>query len=186
DPSTFPIEDLVRISESVLRSDAEEALQYGTPRQSALIYGYAGLREEIVSRTPVAPGRDFGLPNVMLTAGGVQGITFACRTFLEPGDVVAVEAPTWNAVLTAAEQVGAETLAIPMDDEGMVVDALEERVGELERAGRRLKMVYTIDTFNTPTGLVLSEPRRRRLIELAEQHGFIILEDNVYGALRYD
>ena len=186
DPATFPIDDLVRISERVLRDDAEEALQYGTPRQSALTYGFAGLREEIIARTPVASGRDFGLPNVMLTGGGVQGITFACRTFLEPGDLLAVEAPTWNAVLSAAEQAGASTLAIPMDDDGMIVDVLEERLVELEREGRRLKMVYTIDTFNTPTGLCLSEPRRRRLIELAAHHGFVILEDNVYGALRYD
>lgn len=186
DPATFPIDDLTRLTERVLRTDAEDALQYGTPRQSALIYGYAGLREEIVARTPVAPGRDLGLANVMLTSGGVQAITLAVRAFLGPGDVLAVEAPTWNAVLDAAAQVGTQTVAIPMDEDGMVVDALEARITELREEGRRLKMVYTIDTFNTPTGLCLSENRRRRLLALAEQHGFVVVEDNVYGALRYD
>jgi 2-aminoadipate transaminase len=86
----------------------------------------------------------------------------------------------------AAREVGAEAVAVPMDRDGMRVDVLAQELERLEREGRRLKMVYTIATFNTPTGWSLSLPRRRQLLELADRYGFIVLEDNVYGELRYE
>lgn len=184
DPDTFPIDDLVRISERILRTEAADALQYGTPQFSGLTYGYPELRRQIVERTDAA--RELSLANVMLTSGGVQAITLACRAFLDPGDVIAVEAPTWGAVLGAAKHAGADAAAIPMDDDGLRLDVLEARLQDLRREKRRLKLVYTIDTFNTPTGICLSEARRRQLLDLAAEWEFVVLEDNVYGDLRYE
>ena len=186
DPATFPLDDLERLSADVLRDDAANALQYGSPGSNGINWGYEGLRDRIAERTLRLEGREINRRNVMLTLGGVQAITLACRAFLDPGDVVAVEAPTWGAALSAARQAGAEALAIPMDRDGMLVDQLEPEIDRLAREGRRLKMLYTIATFNTPTGWSLSLPRRRALLDLAKRHNFVVLEDNVYGELRYD
>jgi 2-aminoadipate transaminase len=186
DPATFPVEDLERLTADVLRDDAAEALQYGSPGSNGIGWGYEILRDRIAERTLRLEGRAVDRRSVMLTLGGVQAITLACRAFLDPGDLLAVEAPTWGAALGAARQAGAGALAIPMDREGMRVDVLEQELARLEREGKRLKMLYTIATFNTPTGWSLSLPRRRTLLDLADGHGFVVLEDNVYGELRYD
>ena len=98
-----------------------------------------------------------------------------------------VEAPTWGAVLNSGRRCGAEAISVPMDHDGLDVDALEAELGRLRGEGRRLKMLYTITTFNTPTGWSLSLPAPQAvLLELADEYEFIVLEDNVYGELRYD
>jgi 2-aminoadipate transaminase len=186
DPATFPLDDLERLSADVLRDDAPDALQYGSPASNGIGWGYAGLRDRIAERTLRLEGRAIDRRNVMLTLGGVQAITLACHAFLDEGDVLAVEAPTWGAALSAARQAGAEAVAIPMDHDGMQVEVLEQELERLHAEGKRLKMLYSITTFNTPTGWSLSLARRRKLLELADQYGFIVLEDNVYGELRYD
>jgi 2-aminoadipate transaminase len=186
DPATFPLDDLERLTADVLHDDAADALQYGSPGSNGIGWGYEGLRDRIAERTLRLEGREINRRNVMLTLGGVQAITLACRAFLDAGDVVAVEAPTWGAALSAAQQSGAEAVAIPMDRDGMQIDQLEPEIERLAREGRRLKLLYTIATFNTPTGWSLSLPRRRQLLDLAKRHNFVVLEDNVYGELRYD
>jgi 2-aminoadipate transaminase len=186
DPATFPLDDLERLSADVLRDDAANALQYGSPGSNGIGWGYEILRDRIADRTLRLEGREIDRRSVMLTLGGVQAITLACRAFLDEGDLLAVEAPTWGVALNAARQAGAEALAIPMDAEGMQVDVLAHELARLEDDGRRLKMLYTIATFNTPTGWSLSLRRRHELLELANRYGFIVLEDNVYGELRYE
>jgi 2-aminoadipate transaminase len=186
DPATFPLDDLERLTSDVLRDDAADALQYGSPGSNGIGWGYEVLRDRIAERTLRLEGRAIDRHSVMLTLGGVQAITLACRAFLDPGDVLAVEAPTWGAALSAARQAGAEALAIPMDEEGMQVDVLEQELERLQAEGKRIKMLYTIATFNTPTGWSMSLPRRRKLLDLASRYGFIVLEDNVYGELRYE
>ena len=186
DPATFPLADLERLTTSVLEEDAADALQYGSPGSNGIGWGYEVLRDRIAERTQRLEGRAIDRRNVMLTLGGVQAITLACHAFLDDGDLLAVEAPTWGYALMAAREAGAEALAIPMDADGMQIDVLEQELARLADEGKRLKMLYTIATFNTPTGWSLSLPRRRRLLELADRYGFIVLEDNVYGELRYD
>ena len=186
DPDTFPLDDLLRISERVLRTDAADGLQYGGGYHGSIMYGFEGLRDRLAERTARVDGREVGRREILLTSGGVQGLTLACHAFLDPGDVAIVEAPTWGAVLTAVRQCGAEPIPVALDDDGLRVDLLETQLEELAAAGRRTKLVYTIATFHTPTGVCLSLDRRRRLIELARRRDFLILEDNVYGELRYD
>ena len=186
DPRTFPIDDLAALTEDVLRHDAADGLQYGGAGSNSILYGYEGLRDLLAERTLQRDGREVDRRSVMLTLGGVQAISLATRAFLDTGDVIAVEAPTWGAALSAARNAGAEAVAVRMDADGMVVDDLAAEIERLGTDGRTLKLVYTITTFNTPTGWSLSLPRRRQLLELAERHGFLVLEDNVYGELRYD
>ena len=187
DPTTFPIDDLCRITEHVLRTDAEQGLQYGGVAHGGIAYGWEGLRQLIVDRTRAADGRDdFDLRCVMLTSGGAAALTIACDAFLEEGDVFCVEAPTWGFVLNNGRRAGADAIAVPMDRDGLDVDVLERELARLRSEGRRLKLLYTITTFNTPTGWSLSLPRRKRVLELADEYEFIVVEDNVYGELRYD
>jgi 2-aminoadipate transaminase len=185
DPATFPVDDLTRLTDLVLHR-AAEFLQYGTPMEGDLSYGFAGLRDQIVARTQRIDGRTIEKRNVLLTSGGVQGISNAAHAFLDPGDVAAVECPTWEFILRDINLIGAEPIAIPVDDDGMRVDVLEEELARLASEGKKLKLVYTIPTFNVPTGVCMSVERRRRLVELSAEHGFVVVEDNVYGDLRYD
>ena len=186
DPELFPIDDLVRLSEKVLREEFTEALQYGGARDDGIAAGYVGLRDVLAARTRSSTGRDVNRRGVMVTCGAAQALALLFEAFVDPGDAVAIEAPTWNSVLAMCARHGAETIALPMDDDGASLDVLEMHLRRLASEGRRLKFVYTIATFNTPTGVCLSLDRRRRLIELARQWRFVIVEDNVYEPLRYD
>ena len=185
DPRSFPIDDLVRISERVLREDAADALQYGGGAHGSIVYGWEGLRDRLAERTRRLDGREVDRRGVLLTSGGVQGISLFCQAFLDEGDALAVELPTWEAVVGSAQRLGAEPVAVPVDGDGLRVDLLEKQLEALRAAGRRLKFVYTIATFHTPTGVCLSLERRHRLLELAREWDFLVLEDNVYGELRY-
>ncbi|MEX0875802.1 MAG: PLP-dependent aminotransferase family protein [Actinomycetota bacterium] len=185
DPTTFPVEDLARLTEKVLVRD-REFLQYGTPMDGDLSYGNAGLRQQLVERTARIDGRSVERNGVLLTGGGVQGISLCAQAFLDPGDVAAVECPTWEFILRDITLAGAEAIAIPIDEDGLRVDVLESEIRRLGSEGKNLKLVYTIATFNVPTAVCLSVERRKRLVELAAEHNFIIIEDNVYGDLRYE
>jgi 2-aminoadipate transaminase len=176
----------VRLSERVLRDDFAASLQYGAAADDAVTSGYAGLRDVLAERGSRIDGRAIDRRHVMLTGGAAQALSLAFEAFIDPGDAVAIESPTWNAVIAMLARRGADTIALPMDDEGLSIDELEAQLRRLASEGRRLKLVYTIATFNTPTGACLSLARRRRLIELAAQWDFLVLEDNVYGALRYE
>ncbi|MEO8696301.1 MAG: PLP-dependent aminotransferase family protein [Acidimicrobiales bacterium] len=186
DPELFPIDDLVRLSEKVLREEFADALQYGSARDDGIAAGFVGLRDVLADRTSAATGRPVDRHGVMVTCGAAQALALMFEAFVDPGDAVAIEAPTWNSALAMCARHGAETIALPMDDDGADLDVLETQLQRLAGEGRRLKLVYTIATFNTPTGVCLSLDRRRRLIELARQWRFVIVEDNVYEPLRYD
>lgn len=185
DPGTFPAEALQRLGAEVLADDATAALQYGSAVDDEVRAGYAGLRDAIAVRTGARDGRALERGEVMLTTGAAQALMLAFEAFVDPGDAVVVEAPTWNAVLAALSRRGAEVLAAPVDGDGLQVDAVASHAERLAAEGRRIKLVYCIANFNTPTGMCLSARRRRRLVELAERYGFAVIEDDVYGDLRY-
>lgn len=186
DPATFPIDDLARIHEDVLRRDADDALQYGGGANGSIVYGWEGLRDRLLERTVARDGGELDRRSVMLTSGGAQALSLACDALLDPDDVAIVEAPSWEMVLTSARRRGAEIVAVPVDEDGLRVDLLEAVLDAARRDGRRVKLLYTIATFHTPTGVCLSLERRRRLVELAAEYDFLILEDHVYGDLRYE
>ncbi|MDN5765367.1 MAG: PLP-dependent aminotransferase family protein [Humibacillus sp.] len=128
------------------------------------------------SAEPLVPER------VVITSGGMQGLDIACKLFVDPGDLVAVESPTYTNGSGTALSYGADLLEVPVDDDGMDVDRLEALV---KKSGRVPKLIYTIPNFQNPSGVTLSEARRRRLVELAHHWGSMILDDDPYGQLRF-
>ncbi|KHE73897.1 aspartate aminotransferase [Kocuria marina] len=119
---------------------------------------------------------------IVITSGGMQGLDLAFKLFVDPGDLVVVESPTYTNGSGTALSYGADVLEVPVDDDGMDVDALETLVAE---TGRTPRMIYTIPNFQNPSGTTLSESRRRRLLDLAHTWGTMILDDDPYGELRF-
>ncbi len=185
DPATFPVADLQRLSAAVLADEPDLALQYGAADDNQVSAGHGGLRDSIAARLATRDGRSLDRRHVMLTTGAAQALLLAFEAFVDPGDAVVVEAPTWNAVLAALSRRRADVLPVPIDEAGMQVEHVAEHAERLAREGRRLKVVYCIANFNTPTGMCLALERRRRLVELAQRYGFVVIEDDVYGDLRY-
>lgn len=119
---------------------------------------------------------------LLITAGGMQGLDLAFKLFVDPGDLVVVESPTYTNGSATAMSYQAQLLEVPVDDEGMQVDRLEEMVTS---AGRRPKAIYAIPTFQNPSGASMPVERRRRLIELAQRWGSVLIDDDPYGRLRF-
>src|SRR5579875_216746 len=120
---------------------------------------------------------------LLITAGGMQGLDLAFKLFVDPGDLVVVESPTYTNGSATALSYQAELLEVAVDDDGMQVDRLEELV---ERAGRTPKAIYAIPTFQNPSGASMSVERRRRLLSLARRWGSVIIDDDPYGMLRFE
>ena len=175
-PATFPTGELNEIAARLLREDAAVALQY-TPCE-----GIASVRDYLVDRQELLQGRRPERSELIVTSGGMECITLMCQALIDPGDTVAVEAPTYLAALMALGRAEAEVVAIAMDDDGLRVDELAERL----TAGLRPKFVYTIPEYQNPTGRTLPLDRRRELVELCRRHGVLILEDVAYRELSFD
>ena len=168
-PECLDAELLADCAAAAVRKDAT-VLAYGPGG------GYAPLREWLAVRHGVEPGR------VLVTNGGLQGFVFYAEELLaeRPGRVL-VEAPTYDRPLKILARLGAEVVPVPMDDEGLDPSALEAAL-----AGGATSFVYTIPTFQNPSGRTLSAERRHRLVELARAHGVPVLEDDPYGLVRYE
>lgn len=179
-PDSFPNETLVAAAETLFEAAPHEALQYGGGDAADALAGIVAERS-----------RDRGLQctaaEVRLTNGATDALDLACRTFLDPGDVAVVEAPTFTWSLATVRSHGVETVGIEMDEDGLDVDALRAELDRRRRAGLALpKLVYTIPTFQNPTGVTLVRERRERLLDLAAAYDFVILEDDAYGELRFE
>jgi 2-aminoadipate transaminase len=171
--SLFPFEAMRdSLTRALDRQDAR-ALQYTD------IAGLPELVEQLVALS-ASRGAPEVPENVVVTSGARQGLTIAARAVLRPGDVVACESPSFFGVLESLRATGARVLPVPLDDEGLDLDALEALIAQHE-----LKMVALQTRCQNPTGVDLSVARRARLVEMARMHGFFILEDGIYGDLRY-
>lgn len=170
---------------------ARAALQYGTT------HGYAPLRERLAQRAAALDGvraTDIGLSaeDVVITTGSQQLLYLLGQLLLDPGDVVITEAPSYFVYQGTLASLGAQVRTVPMDDDGLDTAALEQMLQQMDRTGEleRLRLIYVCDYFQNPTGLTLSLPRRRHLLELAHRysrkHRLLILEDAAYRELRYD
>jgi 2-aminoadipate transaminase len=193
DYASLPSDEVAEAVASVLsrRQAAQQALQYGVPQ------GHPPLREKLLGRALALDGvtaRDVSLSveDVVVTTGSQQLLYLLCELLVNPGDLVITEAPSYFVMQQTLESAGARSLSVPIDEQGMNPDALEEVLLGLERSGElsRLRFIYVVDYFQNPTGLSLSLPRRKRILELAQrfsrQHRILILEDAAYRELRYD
>jgi len=173
-PELFPIEELKVASEAVLTNNGPASLQYSATE------GYIPLRETIVKRME-AIGIEANMQQVMVTSGSQQAIDLTGRLFIDEGDTIICERPTYLAAINAFNVYNANIVDVEMDEDGMKMDELEKRLQENPLA----KFIYTIPDFQNPTGKTLILERRRRMIELAKQYDVLILEDNPYGEIRF-
>ena len=172
-PEVFPREEIAAATEKVLRDQGQTALQYSATE------GYLPLRELLV-RHMSRYGIKVRPQNVMITSGSQQGLDLIGRLFVNPGDRILTESPTYLGALQAWSAYQADYLTVPVDDEGLDVDGLEAQL----RGGP--KFLYILPNFQNPAGVTLSLERRRRLVELANHYGAPIVEDDPYGQLRYE
>ncbi len=178
DPGSFPISHLISAATTVLKDHGQNALQYGP------IQGPEPFRQ-LLSKKLFAEGIHADPENILVTVGGSQGIDLIGHLFVDPGDVVIVEAPTFIGALQTFRNLEADLHEVPLDGDGMHTDALAALLEQLKKEGQRAKLIYTIPTFQNPGGVTLTDPRRQRLLDLAREHGAIILEDDAYGELRF-
>ena len=157
-------------------SDGAEILLYGEVR------GYRPLRELIAERMATR-GAAVDPSDVLITNGAQQGIDLAARVFVDPGDIVLTEAPTFMDALRVFRSHEAEPVGIPVDEDGIQVDALAET---LDRLPKTPKFLYTVPTYQNPMGVTMSAARRRALVDLAREREFVIVEDDPYGDLSFD
>jgi 2-aminoadipate transaminase len=169
------VEDVVS---QVIRESGAAALQYGIGQ------GRPELREQLVD-VMAMEGVTAHADDLVITAGGQQALELIASCFVDPGDIVIAEGPTYVGGIGALASCQADVRHVPMDDDGMRVDLLEELLDQLQREGRRAKYLYTIPNHQNPGGVSLSVERRQRLAELAERHDVMVLEDNPYGLLDF-
>jgi 2-aminoadipate transaminase len=185
---SFPIDDLVRLADAVIQDRGPVVLDYFDQRNGygEVYYGSVPLRERISEHLRDRWHQDVSTEGIIVTNGSVQAIALAVNGFVGPNDAVFVENATFPYLIRFTEMCGGTIYPIPVDDDGMLIDALEQSIDQAGREGRTPKMIYTIATFQMPTGKVLSVDRRRRLLELAARRGIVVLEDNIYACFRYD
>jgi len=172
-PATFPTDVLGEIAARVLRDEPGLALQY-TP-----VGGIPSVREYLADRQEALQG--VSPEALMVTSGGMECLALACSAMLDQGDVVAVEGPTYLGALMAFRGAEADVVEIPMDEDGLIVEALAERLED----GLRPKFLYVIPEYQNPTGRTLPLERREALVELCRRHGVLILEDVAYRELAW-
>ncbi len=176
DPRTFPSERASALLREFALAGEVSAFQY-TPTR-----GLAGPLDALAGRLEALQRRRPADEELMVTSGAIEALELVGKSFLERGDVVVVEGPTYLGAIMAFRSFEAEILAVPMDDHGLEVDDLERRLFE----GLRPKLVYSIPDHQNPAGVSLSGERRARLVELGRRHGFLIVEDVAYRELGFE
>lgn len=172
-PEVFPIEKFKEACLKVLDDNGPASLQYGSTE------GYVPLRE-MIARHSARYGISVTIENILITSGSQQALDLLGKIFINPGDKILVESPTYIGALQAWRAYGAEFIPVPLDEHGMITGKLEERL----RASP--KFIYVLPNFQNPTGATLAYDRRLKLIELAESYGVPIVEDDPYGQLRFE
>ena len=177
---SLPLEDLAQTAGSLIRDHGLEALQYGGGRGTDELRRLAC---EIMAEEGIT---DADPEDIVITTGSQAAQDVAGKVFCDPGDVVLVEDPTYVGALNSFEAYQVDLQPVPTDAEGLIPELLRERILELEAAGRRIKLLYTIPSFNNPSGITMTVQRRAEVVRICREHGILVLEDNPYGLLRFD
>jgi 2-aminoadipate transaminase len=179
DPGSLPKESVAAATTRALEADGEWALQYGKTT------GAPCLVDQLLAKLRRDQGIVATPDNVLITSGGSQAVQLVLDLLVDWGDTVIVESPTWMGFLYALKNVGGTAVAVPVDDEGTDTDALQRELARLSAEGITPKFIYLISNFQNPTGISTTVERRRRLVELAQEYGTLILEDDAYHDLRF-
>lgn len=178
DPETFPVKEAKLIINDILDNNWKYALQYATTE------GLPEFRHYISQWIKKYEQINVEADNIILTTGSTQGMDLAGKILLNPGDLVFVGLPTY--FVGAFKIYGATIEGVPLDDKGMQIDCLEEKLKISVGKNKNVKLVYIQPNFQNPTGATLTLERRKKLLSLADQYDFLIVEDNPYGDLNYD
>jgi 2-aminoadipate transaminase len=178
-PDSFPIDDLKDVVQYVMDHQGKTALQYGSTQ------GLTELRELIAQRA-AKEGIKTCADEVIITSGSQQALDTVGKIFLNPGDYAICGLPTYLGGINAFKSYEANIEGIPLDNNGMMVDILEDKIKDLLKADIVPKFIYTIPTFQNPAGVVMPESRRKKLIDIANNYDLVIIEDDPYGKLRFD
>jgi 2-aminoadipate transaminase len=177
-PNSFPVKPIKKFAVKVLKEHGPQALQYGATE------GLASLREILIERMKrydIACNMD----EIIITSGLQQALDLTGKIFLDPGDVVVVELPTFLGAITSWNCYQPEYLPVSMDNQGMRTHELEQKLKEAKAQGKKVKFIYTIPTFQNPLGVTMSLERRKHLLEIAEKFEIPVIEDDPYRELRY-
>ena len=174
-PELFPVEELKKVTAKVLEENGTAAIQYGPTE------GYGPLREQIAKRMEkvhvnITPD------DILVTSGSQQGLDFAAKIFINPGDIIICESPSYLGAINAFKAYEPKFVEIDTDDEGMIMEDLEEAL----KNNDNVRFIYVIPDFQNPSGKTWSVERRKKLVELANKYNVAILEDNPYGELRFE
>lgn len=175
-PELFPIDEIEKVNRIVLEEDGRGALQYATTE------GYDPLRKWCADRMNKTLGTSFHYENILITHGSQQALDLSGKVFLNEGDVVLCESPTYLAAISSFKAYECEFVEVPTDNNGMIIADLEKILNTKEK----VKMIYVIPNFQNPTGKTWTIERRKRLAEVASKYNVVVIEDNPYGELRFE
>ena len=176
DPRTFPADRAAQLMAELAAAGDASAFQYA-PTQ-----GLAGTRDALASRLETLQGARPADDELLVTSGGIEALELVAKSFLDAGDTVVVEGPTYLGAIMAFRSFEANVVAVPLDGDGLDVDALAAELA----AGLRPKLLYTIPDHQNPAGVTLAPERRAALVELARRYGFLVVEDVAYRELGFD
>ncbi|UCF07673.1 MAG: PLP-dependent aminotransferase family protein [Thermoplasmata archaeon] len=179
-PQAFPVEVIRECIGKVFSDNIESALQYGTTE------GLPQLKAELVKRMKERKNIDCAPHEMLITNGAQQALSFCGYSFLEPGDTYIAGAPTYLGAIQAFHAFEANCEAIPGTEEGIDIESLRRNLKRLHRTGILPKFIYTVPTFQNPSGVTMSAEHRKELLEVASEYDFVIIEDDPYGELIYE
>lgn len=180
DPAAFPLAELRTAVDATWQRHVPAALLYG-PEQGPPL-----LLDILCQKMQRNEGLELSPEQVFITAGASQGLDLICRLWARPGDAVLVEAPSYHEAIAILRDYPVRLAAVPLDDEGLIVDALAERLRALRTEGMGVAFLYTIPTFQNPSGVTMSAARRQALVTLAQAEKLWLVEDDVYRDLCYE
>src|SRR6202142_1007272 len=183
DPEQVPVEGLIDAVKAVLRREGRTLATYGLASGPQ---GYLPLRQFLTAKLKRDAGIACSADDILIVSGSLQALDLVNATLLARGDTVIVERDTYQGTLNRLTRLGVNTVGIPLDQDGMRMDVLADTLADLKRRGITPKYIYTIPTVQNPTGTIMPEARRAELLELAEQYGVPIFEDDCYADLIWD
>lgn len=179
-PATFPRQQIIEIITEGINEHGDQLLQYGTTQ------GLKELRSELRNFMEWKGINVSSIDNILILSGSQQGLDMFGKVFIDEGDVVLMELPTYLAAINAFKPYNPEFVGLKMDDDGIIISALENILKKLKSEHKKLKFLYTVPTCQNPTGVTLSMERRKRLLELASEYDFLIIEDDPYSLILYE
>jgi len=177
-PETFPHDELAEIARDLLQNHYRNVLQYGVTEGSKTL-------RKAMSEWLRPQGIEARVDELLVTTASQQGLDLLCKAFFDPGDVMFCGLPTYLGAVQAFTLFQLETVGIPLEDDGMNLDILEERIAEKKAAGKRMRGIYVIPDFQNPSGITMCLEKRERLLGIAQREDLLVFEDDPYGKLRF-